>query len=125
MVDGGPLIKELYIPVGVFAILGILFAFILLFFSSLIRPTKPEGEKYLTYECSIPPIGEAWIQHDVQYYMFALLFAVFDVETVFLYPWAVVFPSLGIMAVIEMLLFILVLVVGLAYAWKKEALQWM
>ncbi len=114
-----------YISVGVFAVVGIIFPFILLTLSRLLRPSKPEKEKYMTYECSIPPIGEAWIQHDIQYYMFALLFAVFDVETVFLYPWAVVFPNLGLLAVIEMLVFIIVLVVGLAYAWKKEALRWM
>jgi NADH-quinone oxidoreductase subunit A len=96
-----------------------------LLISQLVRPTKPEKEKYMTYECSIPPTGEAWIQHNVQYYLFAIIFVVFDVEIVFLYPWAVVFPDLGMLAVIEMLLFIFVLVVGLAYAWKKGALEWM
>ena len=119
------LVSELYIPVGVFAVIGMIFPLAILLFSRLIRPYKPGGEKYLTYECSISPVGDARIQHNIQFYMFALLFAIFDVETVFLYPWAVVFPSLGIMAVFEMLLFIFVLVVGLAYAWKKEALQWM
>jgi NADH-quinone oxidoreductase subunit A len=119
------MIYEAYIPVGIFAVVGIMFSFILLLVSRVIRPTKVEGEKYITYECSIPPIGDAWIQHDVQYYMFALLFAVFDVEAVFLYPWAVVFPHIGMLAVIEMIVFIIVLVVGLAYAWKKEALKWM
>lgn len=114
-----------YIPVIIFALVGLSFPFILFFVSSLIRPTKHEPEKYVTYECSILPFGDARVQHNVQYYLIALLFAVFDVEIVFLFPWALVFPSLGLLAVLEMFVFIFVLVVGLAYAWKKGALEWM
>ncbi|MEE8402927.1 MAG: NADH-quinone oxidoreductase subunit A [Candidatus Hydrothermarchaeaceae archaeon] len=114
-----------YVPVIIFALVGLSFPFILFFVSSLLRPTKPEPEKYVTYECSVLPFGDARIQHNVQYYLIALLFAVFSVEVVFLFPWALVFPSLGWFAVLEMFVFIFVLVIGLAYAWKKGALEWM
>ncbi len=114
-----------YIPVLIFVIVGLSFPLIILLVSSLLRPTKPEPEKYVTYECSILPFGDARFQHNVQYYLIALLFVVFDVEVVFLFPWALVFPGLGLFAVVEMFIFIFVLVVGLAYAWKKGALEWM
>ena len=114
-----------YIPVLIFVLVGISFPFLLLFVSRLLRPTKPEPEKYVTYECSILPFGDARFQHNVQYYLLALLFVVFDVEVVFLFPWALVFPSLGFLAVFEMFTFIFILVIGLAYAWKKGALEWM
>jgi NADH-quinone oxidoreductase subunit A len=121
------LLLEDYIPVAVFVIVGLLFPLVLFVVSSLLRPSKFEPEKYTTYECSIPPTGDARIQHNVQYYLFAIIFIVFDVELVFLYPWAVVFtnPALGVLPFIEMMLFIGVLVVGLAYAWKKGALEWL
>nr|QXT44801.1 NADH-plastoquinone oxidoreductase subunit 3 [Nitellopsis obtusa] len=81
-------------------------------------------EKLTTYESGMEPKGQAWIQFHIRYYMFALVFVVFDVETVFLYPWAVSFHLLGISAFIEALLFILILVIGLVYAWRKGALEW-
>ena len=77
-----------------------------------------------TYECGEEPIGDAWVQFNMRYYIFALLFVIFDVEIVFLYPWAVVFSQLGIIAFMEMMIFIGILVVGLAYAWAKGALKW-
>jgi NADH-quinone oxidoreductase subunit A len=114
-----------YIPVAIFVIVGLVFPLVLLLVTRIVRPTKPEPEKYVTYECSILPFGDARIQHNVQYYLFALLFTIFDVEVVFLFPWALVFPTLGWLAVLEMFIFILILVIGLAYAWKKGALEWM
>jgi NAD(P)H-quinone oxidoreductase subunit 3 len=69
-------------------------------------------------------MGESWIQFEIRYYMFALVFVVFDVETVFLYPWAMVFNQFGIMAFVEVLVFILILIIGLLYAWRKGALEW-
>ncbi len=77
-----------------------------------------------TYESGMEPIGAAWIQFNIRYYMFALVFVIFDVETVFLYPWAVAFNQLGILAFVEALIFIAILVVGLVYAWRKGALEW-
>jgi NAD(P)H-quinone oxidoreductase subunit 3 len=92
--------------------------------SWLLRP-KPKGiERAITYECGMEPFGGAWIQFNIRYYMFALVFVVFDVETVFLYPWAVAFNQLGLLAFIEALIFITILVVALVYAWRKGALQW-
>jgi NAD(P)H-quinone oxidoreductase subunit 3 len=77
-----------------------------------------------TYESGNEPIGGAWIQFNIRYYMFALVFVIFDVETVFLYPWAVAFNKLGLLAFIEALIFIAILVLGLVYAWRKGALEW-
>jgi NAD(P)H-quinone oxidoreductase subunit 3 len=92
--------------------------------SKLLRPSGNSGERRTTYESGMEPIGGAWIQFNIRYYMFALVFVVFDVETVFLYPWAVAFHTLGLLAFIEALIFIAILVVALVYAWRKGALEW-
>jgi NAD(P)H-quinone oxidoreductase subunit 3 len=92
--------------------------------SRLVRPARRGPERRTTYESGMEPIGGAWIQFNIRYYMFALVFVIFDVETVFLYPWAVAFNRLGLLAFIEALIFIAILVVGLAYAWRKGALEW-
>ena len=92
--------------------------------NKLVSPRSQVGERELTYESGMEPIGAAWIQFNIRYYMFALVFVIFDVETVFLYPWAVAFHRLGILAFIEALVFIAILVVALAYAWRKGALEW-
>lgn len=92
--------------------------------SKLLRPTGGGPERRTTYESGMEPIGGAWIQFNIRYYMFALVFVVFDVETVFLYPWAVAFSSLGLFAFIEALIFIAILVIALVYAWRKGALEW-
>ncbi len=77
-----------------------------------------------SYECGEPTIGPSWIQYNVRYYVFALLFVIFDVEVVFLIPWAVVYKELGLFALVEMLIFIAILIFGLVYAWKKGVLKW-
>ncbi|MEA2645399.1 MAG: NAD(P)H-quinone oxidoreductase subunit 3 [Chloroflexota bacterium] len=77
-----------------------------------------------TYESGMVPIGEAWIKYHIQYYMYALVFVVFDVEVVFLYPWAVVYRQAGVFALVEIMIFIVILLVGLAYAWRRGALRW-
>ena len=92
--------------------------------NKLLAPKSRQGERELTYESGMEPIGGAWIQFNIRYYMFALVFVIFDVETVFLYPWAVAFHRLGLLAFIEALIFIAILVVALAYAWRKGALEW-
>jgi NAD(P)H-quinone oxidoreductase subunit 3 len=92
--------------------------------SKLLRPSNRGPERRTTYESGMEPMGGAWIQFNIRYYMFALVFVIFDVETVFLYPWAVAFHRLGILAFIEALIFIAILVVGLVYAWRKGALEW-
>lgn len=92
--------------------------------SKILRPKGTSIERRTTYESGIEPFGNAWIQFNIRYYMFALVFVVFDVETVFLYPWAVAFHKLGLLAFIEALIFIAILIIALAYAWRKGALEW-
>ena len=92
--------------------------------NKILSPKSKPGERRLTYESGMEPIGGAWIQFNIRYYMFALVFVIFDVETVFLYPWAVAFNRLGLLAFIEALIFIAILVIALAYAWRKGALEW-
>lgn len=118
------MIYEHYIPVIFFIIMGVLIPAGAMIMSWMIRAKNPYPEKLTTYECGEEPIGNAQIQFDVQYYIYALLFVIFDVETVFLYPWAVVFTDIGIIAVVEMVIFIGMLVIALIYAWKKGILEW-
>ncbi|MGR3280310.1 photosynthetic/respiratory NAD(P)H-quinone oxidoreductase subunit C [Acaryochloris marina NIES-2412] len=92
--------------------------------SKVLRPSSEGAARRTTYECGMEPVGGAWIQFNIRYYMFALVFLIFDVETVFLYPWAVAFHELGVLAFIEALIFIAILIVGLVYAWRKGALEW-
>lgn len=93
--------------------------------SKLITPENKGPEKLTTYESGIEPTGGARIQFQIRYYMFALVFVVFDVETVFLYPWAMSFYEFGILSFIEALIFISILIIGLIYAWRKGALEWL
>jgi len=90
----------------------------------LIRPQRASEEKLTTYECGENPQGSAWIQFNIRFYVFALIFVVFDVEAVFLLPWAVVFRRLGPLAFVEGLLFLAILTVGLVYVWRKGDLEW-
>ena len=90
----------------------------------VIAPRRQLPEKLTTYECGIDPVGEGWSQTQVRYFLYAFLFVIFDVESVFLFPWAVVFERLGYAAVVEMAVFILILAVGLLYAWRKGVLHW-
>ncbi len=93
-------------------------------FSSLVAPKSKNDQKSEPYECGIPTFGLSWIQFNVGYYLFAILFLIFDVETVFIFPWAVVTKSLGMQGFIEIVIFFTVLGLGLLYAWKKGALKW-
>ncbi len=113
-----------YLEVVVFLAAAVGLVVVTLWMGALLRPHRPEPEKLTTYECGIPPFGDARVRWNIQYYIFALIFVVFDVETVFLYPWAVVFKELGLFGFIEMIIFILILVAGLLYAWKKRVLRW-
>lgn len=93
-------------------------------FSHFVAPKSTNYQKSETYECGIPTTGLTWLQFNVGYYLFAILFLVFDVETVFVFPWAVVMKDLGMLAFIEILIFFFILILGLLYAWKKHALIW-
>jgi NADH-quinone oxidoreductase subunit A len=110
--------------IGFMICVAIVFPIVPLIISRFLQPRRPTSQKLSTYECGIEPIGRAWVQFKASYFLYALVFVVFDVETVFLYPWAVQFRSLGLFAVVEMLVFMGILLIGLAYAWKKGALEW-
>jgi len=113
-----------YVVVAIFVLLGILLPAAALTAGRVLRPHKPTDPKQTTYESGNEPVGEGQVRFNVRYYMFALMFVIFDVETVFLYPWAVAYGKLGLFALIEMLIFAALLVLGLAYAWKKKVLKW-
>lgn len=93
-------------------------------FSLFVAPTSKNPQKSESYECGIPTKGITWLQFNVGYYLFAILFLVFSVETVFVFPWAVVMKDLGMIAFVEICIFFFILVLGLMYAWKKHALIW-
>jgi len=114
-----------FASVLIFLVLGVVFAAIALIFAALIRSKGPDtGDKLMSYECGENPQGSAWIQFNIRFYVVALIFIIFDVEIVFLLPWAVVFSRLGQFAFVEGLVFIAILVVGLAYVWRKGDLEW-
>jgi NADH-quinone oxidoreductase subunit A len=113
-----------YITIGIFALVGIALVGVTLQLARLVRPNVPTPEKYTTYESGIDPIGRGWAQSNVRYYIFALLFVIFDVEAVFLFPWAIVFERLGVQAFVEMVIFIAILALALLYAIKKKVLEW-
>ena len=113
-----------YVYVFAFFVVGVIFVTALLTLARLIAPRKPTKEKLRTYESGEEPIGQAWGRYPTHFYVFALLFVVFDVEVIFLFPWAVLFRDLGWYGLGEMAIFIGILVVGLFYAWKKKALNW-
>lgn len=106
--------------IGVAAGLGV----VLLVIGLLAGPRRPESEKLSPYECGFEAFEDARMRFDVRYYLLAILFIIFDLEIAFLFPWAVVFQKIGIVALIEMALFLLLLVIGFAYVWKKGALEW-
>ena len=113
-----------WIVIGLFFIVGLLIPVSAIAAAWLLGPKKPNPIKKTTYECGIETVGESWIQFKAQYYIFALVFLVFDVETVFLFPWAVKLDSLGMFAVLEGIVFILILIAGLVYTWRKGMLEW-
>ena len=113
-----------WLYVGLFFIVGLIIPVGAIGVGWLLGPKKPNPIKQSTYECGIEPVGEGWVQFKAQYYIFALVFLVFDVEAVFLFPWAVKLNQLGLFAVVEGIIFILILVAGLVYTWRKGMLEW-
>ena len=107
-----------------FFIVGAILVGIALLFSSYIPPTSTNPQKAEAFECGIPTEGITWLQFNVGYYLFAIIFLVFDVEAVFIFPWAVMMKTMGITAFTEIVIFFFVLGIGLLYAWKKGALKW-
>ena len=113
-----------YIPIFIFvAVVGILIP-ITLIAAKLVRPEKPEKVKLMPYECGVDPIGDSRQRYTVRFYIVAILFVIFDVETIFLFPWAVQYKALGLFGFIEMMIFLAILIVGYVWIWKKGALEW-
>ena len=112
-----------YLAVALFIGAALAMAGGMLGLGRLIRPNRPQPQKYITYEAGSDPIG-GFGQSNIRYYVYALLFVMFDVEAVFIFPWAVQLETLGWFAVIEMIVFVLILALGLLYAWRKEVLRW-
>lgn len=117
-------LPEEYLPVVIFMVIILAFGFGAILVGTLFRPRRPYREKLVPYESGNPPVGEPRSRFSVRFYIIAMLFVIFDVEAVFLYPWAIVFDQIGIYAFVEMMLFIIVLVVGYIYAWRKDAFRW-
>ena len=116
--------QSAWIYVGLFLIVGALVPSSAILVSLIVSPKKPNSIKESTYECGMETVGENWVQFKAQYYIFALVFLVFDVETVFLFPWAVSLGTLPLFAVMEGVVFVLILIAGLVYAWRKGMLEW-
>lgn len=113
-----------FLVVAIVGLSAVVLVGALLALGSLLRPKRPQPQKYLTYESGVDPVGDGWSQSQVRYYIFALLFVMFDVETVFIFPWAVRLEAFGVFGLVEMLVFIAILAVGLVYAWRKGVLRW-
>ena len=113
-----------WLYVAVFAVVGTIMAALPLGIVWLLAPRVALPQKRLTYESGVVPFGQAWAQFNIRYYLFALIFVLFEVEVIYLFPWAVVFRQLGAIAFVEAVLFIFILGVGLLYAWRKGALEW-
>lgn len=118
------LVPANYIPILIFMVIVFGFGVVSLVLGGLVRPSKPYKAKLAPYESGSPLFSDARIQFPMRYYIIAMLFVIFDIEVVFLFPWAVVFRKLGLVGLLEMVLFIAILVVGFWYAWKKGALEW-
>lgn len=113
-----------FLTVGLFAALGVVLFALLVGIAALLRPDRDQPQKYIAYESGSDPIGDMWSQSQVRYYIFALLFVMFDVEAVFIFPWATQVEAYGTFGLVEMFVFIFVLVLGLVYAWRKGVLKW-
>ncbi|MCR4419183.1 MAG: NADH-quinone oxidoreductase subunit A [Clostridia bacterium] len=116
--------QQQFAAVGIFFLAGLFVSALALAVARAVRPKRPTPVKLSTYECGLPTQGPTWVQFKVGYFLYALLFLIFDVETVFLYPWAVKFRALGLFAFVEMLVFVGILLLGWWYAWKEGALKW-
>jgi NADH-quinone oxidoreductase subunit A len=120
----GTFMPSSYLPILIFLMVATAFGIGALLIGEFLRLKRPYSEKLMPYESGNPPVGEPRQRFSVKFYIIAMLFVVFDVEAVFLYPWAVVFDKIGLYAFIEMIIFIAILLVGYIYAWKKEAFVW-
>ena len=110
--------------IGILLLAAIVFGAAPLIIDAIIAPRKRTHSKLDTYECGLLTTGETWVRFRIQYYIYALMFVIFDIETVFLYPWAIVFKQLGLFGLVEMAIFVAILLIGFVYVWGKGALEW-
>jgi NADH:ubiquinone oxidoreductase subunit 3 (subunit A) len=113
-----------WLYIGIFIVIATFMPAAAITIATILAPKKPNKIKSQVYECGIETVGDTWVQFKAQYYIFALVFLVFDVEVAFMFPWAVAFKQVPLFGVVEGLLFILILAAGLIYAWRKGALEW-
>jgi len=113
-----------YVPIFIFAAVVAVLIPVTLLLAKLVRPENPHKAKLMPYECGVDPIGDSRQRYTVRFYIVAILFVVFDIETVFLFPWAVQYKYLGLFGFVEMMVFLAILVVGYIWIWKKGALEW-
>ncbi|CAB4557461.1 unannotated protein [freshwater metagenome] len=123
MIEYSDFVRQ-YLTVAIFAGVGIGLGAGLLGIGKIFRPTRPQEQKYLVYESGVDPVGSGWSQSQIRYYIYALLFVMFDVEAVFMFPWATRLETYGVFGLVEMLIFVVILALGLLYAWRKKVLQW-
>jgi len=121
---GATYLATQYAPIFIFVLIALLMGVVPLLLTVFVAPQHPDPEKLSAYECGFEAFEDARMQFDVRFYLVAILFVIFDVETAFMFPWAVVLNHIGIFGFIEMMLFLSILLVGYVYAWKKGALQW-
>ncbi|MBI1758978.1 MAG: NADH-quinone oxidoreductase subunit A [Actinobacteria bacterium] len=112
--------------VGTLLLVGIGFVLVALWVNRLVRPDRARGAALTSYECGVDPVGTGWVQAHIRYYAYAFMYVIFAVEAIFLFPWATVFvrPELGAAALVEMGIFVVLLALGLLYAWRKRVLTW-
>ena len=113
-----------WLYIGIFVVIAMFVPAVAIGMATLVSPKKPNPVKLSTYECGIETVGESWVQFKPQYYIFALVFLIFDVETIFLFPWAVAYEQLALYGIIEAIVFIGILAAALVYIWRKGALEW-
>ncbi len=113
-----------YLTVGIFGGFAIAVVAALLGIGRILRPSRPTAQKVETYESGVDPVGDMWSQANIRYYVFALLFVLFDVETVFIFPWAARLEVYALFGLVEMAIFVFILLLGLIYAWRKGMLRW-
>ncbi len=120
----GDFLRDKYLPVLIVIVISLLIGFSLIIISSFVRPKRPYTLKLTPYECGVPSAGDTWNRFNIKFYIVAIVFVIFDVETVFLYPWALVYNKIGFYALLEMYLFIFVLLIGYIYALGKNIFNW-
>ena len=113
-----------YVPIFIFAAVVAVLIPLTLIIAKLVRPESPNRIKLMPYECGVDPVGDSRQRYTVRFYIVAILFVLFDIETVFLFPWAVQYKLLGMFGFVEMMVFLIILVVGYVWIWKKGALEW-